>query len=217
MMVLNAWKRVHHPNIIALRNCYLSNGAVFFVHDFYPTATSLYDCFLNVLALFPPFSLQNILPGSAPLLEDLLWCIAIQLLSALQTIHAYNLACRTMDCRHVLMTERNCFRVGSVGVMDILEPHSTNQDLQAKDLYQLGSLLVLLGCRGAVFPDIKTLAVHYSDKLVNVVQLLLAAQIPASAVLEQCTLQIVKTLNSSLSTCDTYYNDLVRASLGVDS
>ena len=52
MMVLNAWKRVHHPNIIALRNCYLSNGAVFFVHDFYPTATSLYDCFLNVLALF---------------------------------------------------------------------------------------------------------------------------------------------------------------------
>ena len=48
-MVLNAWKRVHHPNIIALRNCYLSNGAVFFVHDFYPTATSLYDCFLKVL------------------------------------------------------------------------------------------------------------------------------------------------------------------------
>ena len=37
-MVLNAWKRVHHPNIIALRNCYLSNGAVFFVHDFYPTS-----------------------------------------------------------------------------------------------------------------------------------------------------------------------------------
>ena len=48
-MVLNAWKRVHHPNIIALRNCYLSNGAVFFVHDFYPTATSLYDSFLKVL------------------------------------------------------------------------------------------------------------------------------------------------------------------------
>ena len=42
-----------------------------------------------------------------------------------------------------------------------------------------------------------------------VVQLLLSAQTPASAVLEQCTTQIVKTLNSSLSTCDTYYNDLV--------
>ena len=114
-----------------------------------------------------------------------------------------------MDYRHVLMTERNRFRIGSVGVMDILEPHSTNQDLQAKDLYQLGSLLVVLGCRGAVFPDIKTLAVHYSEKFVKVVQLLLSAQTPASAVLEQCTTQIVKTLNSSLSTCDTYYNDLV--------
>lgn len=208
-MVLNAWKRVHHPNIIALRNCYLSNGAVFFVHDFYPTATSLYDCFLKVLLSLFSLIPQNVLPGSAPLLEDLLWCIAIQLLSALQTIHAYNLACRTMDYRHVLMTERNRFRIGSVGVMDILEPHSTNQDLQAKDLYQLGSLLVVLGCRGAVFPDIKTLAVHYSEKFVKVVQLLLSAQTPASAVLEQCTTQIVKTLNSSLSTCDTYYNDLV--------
>lgn len=207
-MVLNAWKRVHHPNIIALRNCYLSNGAVFFVHDFYPTATSLYDCFLKVLLSLFSLIPQNVLPGSAPLLEDLLWCIAIQLLSALQTIHAYNLACRTMDYRHVLMTERNRFRIGSVGVMDILEPHSTNQDLQAKDLYQLGSLLVVLGCRG-VPPDIKTLVVHYSEKFVKVVQLLLSAQTPASAVLEQCTTQIVKTLNSSLSTCDTYYNDLV--------
>lgn len=208
-MVLNAWKRVHHPNIIALRNCYLSNGAVFFVHDFYPTATSLYDSFLKVLLSLFSLIPQNVLPGSAPLPEDLLWCIAIQLLSALQTIHAYNLACRTMDYRHVLMTERNRFRIGSVGVMDILEPHSTNQDLQAKDLYQLGSLLVVLGCRGAVFPDIKTLVVHYSEKFVKVVQLLLSAQTPASAVLEQCTTQIVKTLNSSLSTCDTYYNDLV--------
>lgn len=207
-MVLNAWKRVHHPNIIALRNCYLSNGAVFFVHDFYPTATSLYDSFLKVLLSLFSLIPQNVLPGSAPLPEDLLWCIAIQLLSALQTIHAYNLACRTMDYRHVLMTERNRFRIGSVGVMDILEPHSTNQDLQAKDLYQLGSLLVVLGCRG-VPPDIKTLAVHYSEKFVKVVQLLLSAQTPASAVLEQCTTQIVKTLNSSLSTCDTYYNDLV--------
>ena len=205
---MNAWKRVHHPNIIALRNCYLSNGAVFFVHDFYPTATSLYDCFLKVLLSLFSLIPQNVLPGSAPLLEDLLWCIAIQLLSALQTIHAYNLACRTLDYRHVLMTERNRFRIGSVGVMDILEPHSTNQDLQAKDLYQLGSLLVVLGCRG-VPPDIKTLAVHYSEKFVKVVQLLLSAQTPASAVLEQCTTQIVKTLNSSLSTCDTYYNDLV--------
>ena len=60
-MVLNAWKRVHHPNIIALRNCYLSNGAVFFVHDFYPTATSLYDCFLKVL-----LSLFSLIPTERP-------------------------------------------------------------------------------------------------------------------------------------------------------
>ena len=164
-----------------------------------------------------PVSLsQDVLPGAAPLLEDPLWCVAIQLLSALQTIHAHNLACRTIDYRHVLVTERNRFRVGSVGVMDILEPYSSYQELQAKDLYQLGSLLVLLGCRGAVFPDIKTLAVHYSEKLVAVVRLLLAAQTPAAAVLEQCATQIVKTLNSSLSTCDAFYSDLVRALAAAD-
>lgn len=163
-----------------------------------------------------PVSLsQDVLPGAAPLLEDLLWCVAIQLLSALQTIHAHNLACRTIDYRHVLVTERNRFRVGSVGVMDILEPHSSYQELQAKDLYQLGSLLVLLGCRGAP-PDVPTLAAHYSEKLVAVVRLLLAAQTPAAAVLEQCATQIVKTLNSSLSTCDAFYSDLVRALAAAD-
>ena len=163
-----------------------------------------------------PVSLsQDVLPGAALLPEDLLWCVAIQLLSALQTIHAHNLACRTIDYRHVLVTERNRFRVGSVGVMDILEPHSSYQELQAKDLYQLGSLLVLLGCRGTP-PDVPTLAAHYSEKLVAVVRLLLAAQTPAAAVLEQCATQIVKTLNSSLSTCDAFYSDLVRPLAAAD-
>ena len=48
MLVLDNWKRLTHPNIISLRDCYLSNGAVFFVHDFYPTAISIFDCFLKV-------------------------------------------------------------------------------------------------------------------------------------------------------------------------
>ena len=78
-MVLNAWKRVHHPNIIALRNCYLSNGAVFFVHDFYPTsveaALQIIDAlqplgyaFVTVESLFQVY-------GTAPLLGEL-YCTA---------------------------------------------------------------------------------------------------------------------------------------------
>ena len=126
----------------------------------------------------------------------------------------YNLACRTVDCRHVLMTERNRFRVGSVGVMDVLEPHSNILELQKQDLCQLGSLLLLLGCRGSTLLDVKTLMVRYSDRLVTVVKMLMSGQRSASAVLEQCTAQVVKTLNSSLSTCDVYYNDLVDAEWG---
>lgn len=37
----------------SLRDCFLSNGAVFFVHDFYPSAVSLFDRFLK--ACFRPF------------------------------------------------------------------------------------------------------------------------------------------------------------------
>ena len=153
-------------------------------------------------------------PGAASLPEDILWCVAVQILSALQTAHMYSLACRTVDCRHVLMTERNRFRVGSVGVMDVLEPHSNILELQKQDLCQLGSLLLLLGCRGSTLLDVKTLMVRYSDRLVTVVKMLISGQRSASAVLEQCTAQVVKTLNSSLSTCDVYYNDLVGAERG---
>ena len=181
-MVLNAWKRVHHPNIIALRNCYLSNGAVFFVHDFYPTATSLYDCFLKVL-----LSLFSLIPTERPA-----WLRSAPRRPSL--VHRHPAALRPAD--HPRLQSR----LSHHGLSP--RPHDRAKPLPDRQCRRDGHC-------GAVFPDIKTLAVHYSEKFVKVMQLLLSAQTPASAVLEQCTTQIVKTLNSSLSTCDTYYNDLV--------
>lgn len=32
---------VSHPNIIGLKDCYLYNGALIFIHEFYPNAQSL--------------------------------------------------------------------------------------------------------------------------------------------------------------------------------
>ena len=82
----------------------------------------------------------------------------IQLLSALQAIHSYGLACRSLDCKHVLETARNRFRVGSVGVMDVLEPRSNVGELQSQDLRQLGCVLVLLGSRGCAATELASLA-----------------------------------------------------------
>ena len=67
-----------------------------------------------------------------------MWCVVLQLLSGLQAIHAYGLSCRVVDARHVLETERNRYRLGSVGVMDVLEPRSNQRELQLKDCVALG-------------------------------------------------------------------------------
>ena len=134
----------------------------------------------------------------------------IQLLSALQAIHSYGLACRSLDCKHVLETARNRVRVGSVGVMDVLEPRSNVGELQSQDLRQLGCVLVLLGSRGCAATELASLAVRYSERLVTVVRLLLQGQFGAAALLEQCAPELMKTMNSALSTSDYYYDALVR-------
>ena len=141
--------------------------------------------------------------------EDVLWCVVIQLLSALQAIHSYGLACRALDCKHVLETARNRYRVGSVGVMDVLEPRSNVAERQSQDLRQLGCVMVMLGSRGCAATDVKSLAVRYSERLVQVVQLLLQGQFGAAALLEQCSPELMKTMNSALSTSDYYYDALV--------
>ena len=116
----------------------------------------------------------------------------IQLLSALQAIHSYGLACRSLDCKHVL------------------EPRSNVGELQSQDLRQLGCVLVLLGSRGCAATELASLAVRYSERLVTVVRLLLQGQFGAAALLEQCAPELMKTMNSALSTSDYYYDALVR-------
>lgn len=141
--------------------------------------------------------------------EDILWSICIQLLSAIQGIHGYGLACRVLDCKHVLVTERNRYRIGSVGVMDILEPRNNLKECQSKDLSQLGYLMLLLACRSNNV-SIDMIRDFYSANFVSIVQYMLQGQYSASALLSQCVPHVVRTLNSALSTTDTYYDYLYR-------
>lgn len=208
MMTVQRWAKLLHPAIISLHDCFLSNGAVFFVHEYYPSAISLSNRYLSVSERVWCEG-QNAV-SSPPLNEDILWCVAIQLLSGLQAIHGYDLSCRVIDCRHVLETERNRYRIGSVGVMDVLEPRSNQRELQMQDCRQVGEVLVALGSRGSALCELKTVRVRYSDRLSHVVEVLLSGDRSASAVLAECTPELVKTLNSTLSTADTYYRYLVR-------
>lgn len=140
--------------------------------------------------------------------EDILWCICIQLLSALQGIHCYGLACRVLDCKHVLVTERNRYRIGSIGVMDILEPRSNIKECQSKDLSQLGYLLLLLACRSKTV-SLDMIHDYYSTNFVTIVQYLLQGQYSASALLSECMPHVVRSLNSAFTTADDYYAYLV--------
>lgn len=134
----------------------------------------------------------------------------IQLLSALQAIHSYGLACRSLDCKHVLETARNRFRVGSVGVMDVLEPRSNVGSCRARTCGSWAACWCCWGSRGCAATELASLAVRYSERLVTVVRLLLQGQFGAAALLEQCAPELMKTMNSALSTSDYYYDALVR-------
>lgn len=48
MMTVQRWAKLLHPSIIRLHDCFLSNGAVFFVHEYYPSAISLSSRYLTV-------------------------------------------------------------------------------------------------------------------------------------------------------------------------
>lgn len=135
--------------------------------------------------------------------------MCIQLLSALQTIHSYGLACRVLDSKHVLVMERNRYRIGSVGVMDILDPRNNIKECQSNDLRQLGCLLFVLATHSSTI-NIELLHDIYSDAFVNVVHYLLQGQYSASALLSQCEPHVVRNLNCMMRATDWYSNMLVR-------
>lgn len=147
-------------------------------------------------------------PNTPRIHEDLLWTMCIQLLSALQTIHGYGLACRVLDDKHVLVLERNRYRIGSVGVMDILEPRSNIKECQSNDLRQLGYLLFILASHSSTI-NIDLIRDIYSESFVNVVHYLLQGQYTASALLSQCVPHIVRNLNCVMTATDWYSNMLV--------
>ena len=94
-------------------------------------------------------------------------------------------------------------------MMDVLEPRNNQQELQSQDIHQLGCVMLLLGCRGCAVTDVKGLSVRYSNHFVEVIQYLLQGQYNTQMILEQCMPEVMKTMNSALSTSDYYYDVLV--------
>ena len=81
--------------------------------------------------------------------------------------------------------------------------------MERMDLQQLGEVMVQLGTRGCEGSEIATMVGRYSDLLVTIVKLLMQGQLSAQALLEKCSLQVVRTVNSALATSDYFFNSLV--------
>lgn len=132
--VLEQWAALEHPGLATLHNCFFSQRAVFFVHQFVSGAVSVRDRFLM---------------GNQYMSESVLWSAICQLVTVLRRIHGAHLACRTLDSRHVLV-QMDALRLRLVvscpGIVDALEFEARKPlaDLQMEDIRKLGYLILTM-------------------------------------------------------------------------
>ena len=83
---------------------------------------------------------RKVTSGQLP--ENVFWSYAIQLLSALRTIHHSNLSANGLSGRNILITYKNKLRISNVGVLDVkaYDPNVINSQhtlarLQVKSIF----------------------------------------------------------------------------------
>ena len=79
----------------------------------------------------------------------MLWSFICQIVSALGAIHRAGLACRAVSATKILLTGKNRYRLGCLGVVDVLryDGGKNIQHFQQEDLMSLGKLVLCMACR----------------------------------------------------------------------
>eukprot|EP00934_Nitzschia_sp_Nitz4_P001099 Nitzschia sp. Nitz4//scaffold55_size114948//30797//32557//NITZ4_003890-RA/size114948-augustus-gene-0.56-mRNA-1//1//CDS//3329554497//1099//frame0 len=130
--VVDRWSGLEHPHLVTLHRCFVSQRALFFVHQYIPGVMRLRD---------------RLLGGSVA--ESVLWSAICQWTSLIRRVHQANLAVRVLDSRHVLVQMdpmRLRWYINCVGVVDALEWETQKEleVLQSEDIRQLGRLILSL-------------------------------------------------------------------------
>ena len=138
-----------HPGVVRWYKCFLSQRALFFVHQYHPGATTLRERFFG-----------HGHGGGVPLPESLVWSCLVQLVSAVRAVHDNNLAVRTLQLNHILCTQEHIasspsssdpyglprlrLRINCIGIVDILEFEARRglEELQGADMRALGCILL---------------------------------------------------------------------------
>lgn len=157
-----------HFSLATLHSCFVSQRAVFCVHQYIPGAQSLEDYV-----------------SSSALPEPMVWSVLSQLVAGMRVVHRARLAIRTLQARHVLVTTTGGgassavpllrIHIGSLGILDALEFEARKhvELLQQDDLADLGRLLLLLTKTAADSGRMDSS--RYSPELQGVVMRLLQA------------------------------------------
>jgi PAB-dependent poly(A)-specific ribonuclease subunit 3 len=153
-----------HPGIVRWYKCFISQRALFFVHNYHAGAVTFKERFFNNSNSSNSSSNtsgDNIGSGGVPLPESFIWSCVTQLVSAIAAVHGSNLAVRTLQLNHILCTQeggsgiiksnsgpfglpRVRLRINCVGIVDILEfeARKTLEELQRDDMRALGCILL---------------------------------------------------------------------------
>ena len=159
-----------HPGIVRWYKCFLSQRAVFFVHQYHAGAVTLRERFFSNNRQQQQQGGGGGIGGNVPLPESLIWSCLVQLVSAIRSVHENNLAVRTLQLNHILCTQENItsssstssssmggsyglpklrLRINCIGIVDILEFEARKglEELQIADMRSLGCILLSM-CTG---------------------------------------------------------------------
>jgi PAB-dependent poly(A)-specific ribonuclease subunit 3 len=101
---IDNWLRITHSNIVRLHTTLLTrafnDSSQLFVYDFQPLAEPLARHFYHVNGSLKSKYVSN---GITGLNEQLIWNFIIQISSAIRTVHATNMAVRSIDLSRILV------------------------------------------------------------------------------------------------------------------
>lgn len=175
--IMEQWGGIEHPGIATLHQCFVSQRAVFFVHQ-YITGTR------SFLQIANPPSLN----------EPVIWSAICQMVTVIRRVHGSRLALRTLDLRHTLL-QMDALRLriylNCVGIVDALEYESRKSlhELQAEDMRNFGRwiLSIVTGTNITIATDPQTLQncerycmQNYSRELRHFILTLIRSQNPPS-------------------------------------
>lgn len=117
LQAVNKWKRLASAGVVGVVEAFTTlafgDHSLVVVHEYWPLARPVCE----VYEVPPP--------------EGLMWSLAAQLFGAVQAIHKQKLVARIIDSKRVLVTSKDRLRIGSCGVLDIVdfdEPVDPSQD-----------------------------------------------------------------------------------------